>query len=126
MLKLVPVFNNHTKVYKLYTLFLQCKTVLFSGGVGKLTELFAELLTKLKSSSGQTTRGGLVNSSPAPSLLPLVSSLTFRLHLLHPEYHHKISKLESGELGISMTESKLMNVEALRRLSLSEWPHDYE
>ena len=98
----------------------------FSGSVSRLTDIFVEMLTKLKASTTQPTRAYLGSSTPVPTLLPLVASLAFRLHLLHPEHYPKIRKLETGELGISMTESKLMNVEALRRLSLSEWPHDYE
>ncbi len=82
---------------------------------------------KLKSSSGGAA--GHPSSSrkgPAPAILPLISLLTFRLHLLHPD-HAKLRKLQTGELGLGMNESKLMYVEALRRLSLSEWPHsNYE
>lgn len=89
-------------------------------------DVFNEMLIKLKSSTGQPSRGGLSAPGPTPTPLPLIASLAFRLYLLHPEHHAKISKLETGEMCIGMAESKLMNVEALRRLSLSEWPHDYE
>lgn len=100
---------------------MQYATASFTGSVSKLAELFNEILTKLKSSSSQPLRNGTASGS-----LPFVASLAFRLHLLHPEHYSKISKLETGELAIGMSESKLMNVEAFRRLSLSEWPHDYE
>ena len=88
------------------------------------------MLVKMKSSASQpSTRGGSGGSgggSSTPSILPLISSLVFRLQLLHPDHHTKLRKLETGDLGIGMAESKLMNVEAIRKLSLCEWPHDYK
>ncbi len=108
---------------------LQFSTAFFSGNASKLSDAINEIFVRLKSassagsSSSQAARGGI---APTPTLLPLVSSLAFRLHLLQPEHHAKIKKLEMGELNIGISENKLMNVEALRKLSLADWPHDYE
>lgn len=112
-------------------MFLQFSTASFSGSVTKLADTLNEILVRLKSASsgGSSSSSGYQASrgiSPHPTLLPFISSLAFRLHLLQPEHHAKIRKLERGDLTVSMAENKLMNVEALRKLSLAEWPHDYE
>lgn len=111
--------------------FPQLSTLTFNGNVGKLYEHFNEMFVKMKSSASQpsSSRGGGSGSnggSSTPSILPLISSLVFRLQLLHPDHHTKLRKLETGDLGIGMAESKMMNVEAIRKLSLCEWPHDYK
>lgn len=100
----------------------QLSTASFSGSVGKLYEIFNEMLVKMRSSTGQPS----ARASLTSPVLPLISSLVFRLHLLHPEHHSKLRRLQMGEIGLGMAESKLMHVETLRNLSLSEWPHNYE
>lgn len=108
-------------------------TASFSGSISKLTDIFTDLLTRMKSSSSSSSSGqgprsvsGSAGGHPAAPVLPLISALLFRLNLLHPDHHSKLARLEAGELAISTAESKLMHVEALRRISLADWPHDYQ
>jgi len=57
----------------------------------------------------------------------LVAGLSLRSSLLHPEHRIKWVKGEESVLTLGITDTYDSNVEALRRLSLVEWPHmDYK
>ena len=106
---------------------MQCCTTIFKGSLGKLSELFNDMVvTRQKAPSSQSSKTS--SSSSSSSSLPLAARLAFRLHLLHSEQHAKISKIEKGELrvNVSNVNHNMMNVEGLRVLSLSDWPHNYE
>ena len=94
----------------------------FHGPVQQLSELFEELLTKLKPANSRTI--GATPSSPPSPALPVVSAIHMRLLLLRPDHAHLVRFEEGAEA--TANESKLMYCEAIRRLSLSKWPHkDY-
>ena len=104
------------------SVYSQWATLSFQGPVQQLSELFEELLSKLKPSGNRTT---VVAPSISPSpALPLVAAINVRLMLLRPDHTH-LSRLEE-EAEMTVNESKMMYCEAVRRLSLSKWPHkDY-
>ncbi len=85
----------------------------------ELCNLFNYLYTKLK---GQVTNVPGKGLSIKPSL-PLVAGLVLRLQLLHPDHWSKITKAEETVAAMGIADNSNVNVEALRRLSLAEWPH---
>ena len=104
------------------SVYLQWATLSFQGPVQQLSELFEELLSKLKPSGNRTT-AVTPSTSPSPAL-PFVAAINVRLMLLRPDHTH-LSRLEEGA-EMTVNESKVMYCEAVRRLSLSKWPHkDY-
>ena len=105
-----------------FCLPLQWTTLSFKGPVQPLSELFEEILTKLKPANSRTT--GATPSTPPSPALPVVSAIHLRLLLLRPDHTHLVRFEEGAEA--TANESKLMYCEAIRRLSLSKWPHkDY-
>ena len=109
-------------LFSSFFVYSQWATLSFQGPVQQLSELFEELLSKLKPSGNRTAA---VTPSTSPSVaLPLVAAINVRLMLLRPDHTH-LSRLEE-EAEMTVNESKMMYCEAVRRLSLSKWPHkDY-
>lgn len=96
---------------------MQFSTVCFSGPLNQLIGLFEDL-NKLHTNDSS-------KSSGHPSS-PLLSFLLLRLHLLDPEEGAKLLGLERGD-PMSSNDTRLMHIEAIRRLSLAGWPHwDYK
>ena len=114
----------HTCTLSLFThkhIVIQFATASFTGKVQALLDLFENLASKLKASLPSSNNSkNYVMALPA---LPLISSLALRLQLLHPENHNKLAKFEHGA-ELTTSDTRLMHIEALRRLSLANWPHN--
>ncbi len=117
----VRISSHNFSVYHVnpprnHTLPTQFTTVCFSGPLGQLSSLFEDLSKSL--STG--------DKSPGHPATPLLFSLALKLHLLDPENGAAMLGFERGDV-LSSNEAHLMNIEAMRRLSLSGWPHrDYQ
>ena len=104
----------------------QWSTITFEGTILKLYELFEDVFAKMKGSSQASAESqaqassASAGSSPA---LPVISAIRLRLLLLKPD--EKLHRLELGGT-LDSDDVKLMYSEAMRRLSLQNWPHkDY-
>ena len=97
----------------------------FSGPVHELSELFEDILLRLKSTSNKSGMATALSTSPPSPALPIISAICLRLLLLRPDHTH-LSRFEHGEEEMTSNQSKLMYCEAVRKLSLCKWPHkDY-
>ncbi len=95
---------------------IQFATVCFSGPLGQLSTLFEDLSKSLSTGDKSSSHSGN----------PILSSLVLRLNLLDPNNGAAMMGYEKGEV-INSTEGRPMHIEAVRRLSLSGWPHpDYK
>ena len=98
--------------------FSQFGTVTFSGQLSSLLSIFEGLVKRASDDSSSS----MASKSAGNSCAPLYSSILLRLQLLDPTEGRKLMGFERGDAP-SSNEARLMNVEAIRRLSLSGWPH---
>ena len=111
-------------LYNMFSLF-QCATAKFSGKAHRLCDSFKELVNKLKSSIPPTTVNHAKTFVMALPCLPILSAWHFKMQLLLPETHGKVLKFEMGA-ELPTTDTKMMHVEGVRKLTLVNWPHrDY-
>lgn len=100
---------------------MQWSTLSFTGAVKALSDLFDDLVSRMKVPTKPLASATPSQASPA---LPTVAAVCLRLQMLRPD-QEQLVKFERGE-EMTNSESKLMHCEALRRLSLAKWPHkDY-
>ena len=100
--------------------------VSFEGPVQQLLSLFDDLLSKMRTyRGGAATPFGSHNSSassvttPSPAL-PVVAAIYLRLRLLHPDHCTSLLQLQKGR---DIRDNKMVFSEAVRKLSLQNWPH---
>ena len=107
----------------MYIFCVQASSCTFTGNIDKLYSMFSELHGILKGQVTSTPGKGLKTK---PSL-PLIAGLAFRLLLLHPDHQSRLSKAEEMVVTTGIGDNNINHVEALRRLSLIDWPHtDYK
>ena len=122
-----PHTHTHTPSVQLLTLFVQWKTVSFEGPVHQLFSLFNDLLSKMRAPRGGAaapfgshhSAGSSVATTPSPTL-PIVAAICLRLQLLHPDHHAPLQHLQQGR---EVRDNKMVFSEAVRKLSLQNWPH---
>ena len=101
--------------------------VSFEGPVQQLLSFFDDLLSKMRTSrGGAATPFGSHNSSassmttPSSPALPVVAAICLRLRLLHPDHCTSLLQLQKGR---DIRDNKMVFSEAVRKLSLQNWPH---
>ncbi len=99
----------------------QWSTLRFTGPVQELSELFEEVFSRLKPSGNKSGAATAISSPPSPSL-PVISAICLRLLLLRPD-HAQLMRCERGLQAMAAAEQKLVYCEAVRKLTLSKWPH---
>ena len=103
--------------------------VSFEGPVQQLLSLFDDLLSKMRTFRGSAatpfgSHHPPASSVPTPSpALPMVAAICLRLRLLHPDHYTSLLQLQEGR---EVRDNKMVFSEAVRKLSLQNWPHkDY-